>query len=84
MIQAAYSTATVAKIVELTPATVAAHCASGLIPGAFRTGGDRGPWRIPADSIDAYMTRGRAVIPDDPDRIQPRNPRARKRHRKAA
>lgn len=78
-----FTTREVADMEHVSPQTVAANCASGKFPGAYRTS-DQGPWRIPESAVIAWRGRGKAPKPEDPDRIEPRNPRAQKRTRKAA
>lgn len=75
-----YTVAQVAQMLRLTEGTVALHCRTGLVPGAFRTGPKRGQWRIPESAIEAYKNRHRAPVPDDPYRIQPRRPQAQRLH----
>lgn len=78
-----FTTAEVAQMEKVSIQTVTLNCQQGKFPGAYKTAFPRGEWRIPESAVAAWRLRGKAPIPDDPYRIQPRNPRARNRVRKA-
>jgi Helix-turn-helix domain len=52
---------TVARILWLRRGVIYGMCRSGVFPGAYRKGGDRGEWLIPARDVDAYQQQQRAV-----------------------
>lgn len=82
-LETVYTTREVADMEHISVQTVALNVAAGKFPGAYRTS-ERGQWRIPESAVIAWRDRGKAPIPTDPNRIQPRNPRAQKRSRRAA
>lgn len=82
-LETVYTTREVADMEHISVQTVALNVAAGKFPGAYRTS-ERGQWRIPESAVIAWRDRGKAHIPTDPNRIQPRNPRAQKRTRRAA
>ncbi len=45
-------TGAVAERMGVARSTVVGWCAHGLVPGAWKTPGDHGQWRIPATSVD--------------------------------
>lgn len=79
-----YTAAEVAAIEKVSAQTVALNCSAGHFPGAYRTSGAHGQWRIPESAVIAWRDRGKAPEVDDPHRIQPRNPRAANRRRRSA
>lgn len=48
------STDAAAFQLSLTPTHVARLCARDALPGAYRTNGDTGEWRIPWQGVEAY------------------------------
>lgn len=49
-----------ADVLRLNSDLLRSICAEGLMPGAYRTRGDRGHWRIPAAGIDEYRRNAAA------------------------
>lgn len=49
----ALSTGEVAEMEGVSRRTINNRCALGEYPGAYRTNGDRGHWRIPSSAIEA-------------------------------
>lgn len=79
-----YTVSEVADMEKVSAQTVALNCRNGLFPGAYMTGKRGGQWRIPQSAVIAWRDRGKAPKVDDPNRIEPRNPRAASRRRKSA
>lgn len=78
-----YTAAEVAEIERVNVQTIQAACREGRMPGAYRTDGNAGHWRIPESAIIAYRERNK-VQPVAPDVIEPRRPRDRLRKRLSA
>lgn len=51
MPQQMLGTKAVAEILDMAQATVAKKCAAGQFPGAEKTSGENGDWRIPASVV---------------------------------
>lgn len=45
----------VSEILQEPPATIAKHCRTQALKGAYKTGGRTSPWRIPPAAIDYYQ-----------------------------
>ena len=39
--------------------TVERYCRAGRLPGAYKTSGETGDWRVPAAAIEVFRSRGR-------------------------
>jgi excisionase family DNA binding protein len=46
-----------AAVMGLDSRTVERYCRAGRLPGAFKTSGETGDWRVPSTAIDAFRTR---------------------------
>lgn len=46
-----------APVIGCEPATLRRKCAAGLIPGAWRTSGETGDWRIPFSTLKPFLTQ---------------------------
>lgn len=53
------TTADVAGLLKVCPTTVARKAAAGAFPGARKTSGETGDWRIPREAVEAFR-RGEA------------------------
>lgn len=43
--------------------TVEHYCRAGRLPGAYKTSGETGDWRVPAAAIDAFRSRAGTRTP---------------------
>jgi len=58
----AYTLEQVAEMLQEPVATVAKHCRTQELKGAYKTGGRTSPWRIPPSAISHYQeTRNKQV-----------------------
>lgn len=78
-----FTTAEVAQMERVSAYTIMQACREGQMPGAYRTRGNTGQWRIPGSAVLAYRDRNK-VHTVDPERIEPRSPRDRSRKRLGA
>lgn len=55
VIRRAYTLEQVSEMLQEPVATIAKHCRTQALKGAYKTGGRTSPWRIPPAAIDHYQ-----------------------------
>lgn len=75
-----YTCREIAAIEKVTPAVISEKCKKGQYPGAYKTAGAGGSWRIPVSALEAYRAQKyRRKHPQPYEGIAPLGERSKRR-----